>query len=301
MLHPLKSSALAALILSSNLLAVDISKDNSQDISGKKDKSYLIKRSKDERQSERMSDNNSKSAQHTVDITFDTFPVYLLRADSCVKTLISPADIGLSSDFVGPDGQVLFDVYKQQLIDTAARSSKSVESVGGDSVTLKKYLQCSISNYARMAQTNLVLSRKLGKRSFGGGELMTLALNNFDAVDSYNPMIAKTEAAAIKSLSSNDCRFLGNSNVVQCGSVSIDFGQNSIKFGNALLSPGQDKFFGVAASFRVSLSDSVTRANEMAEEFSKSHAKDVSLSATVSTSISSSNKQQVNIAPFLPK
>lgn len=301
MLHPVKIGVLCALVLSLNLAAVDISKDNSQDQSVKKDSSVSVKRSKDERQSSRFSDNQSKSAQHTVDITFDTFPVYLLVADPCVKTLISPADFGLSSDFVDDDGQVMYDVYKQQLIDTAARSSKSLESVGGDSPKLKKYLACSISNYAKMAQANLVVARRLGKKSFGAGELMNLALDGFKDSGSKSAMIAKTESAAIQSISRNDCRFLGVSNVVQCGSVSIDLNQNTIKYGNALLSPGSDKFFGVAASFRVSLSDSVTRANELAEEVSKSHGKDISLSNTKSDSLSSSSKEQLNIAPFLPR
>lgn len=301
MLHPLKIGALCALVLSLNLSAIDISKDNSQDRNVKEDSTVSVKGSKDERHSSRFSDNQSKSEQHTVDITFDTFPIFLLKADRCVTTLISPADFGLSSDFVDDGGELAYDVYKQQLIDSAARSSKSLESVGGDSPKLKKYLACSIGNYAKMAQANLIVARRLGKKSFGARELMNLALDGFNDAGSKSAMIANTELAAIRSISHNDCRFLGVSNVVQCGSVTIDLNQNSIKYGNALLSPGSDKFFGVAASFRVSLSDSVTLANELAEEVSKSHGKDVSVSNTESGLLSSSSKQQLNISPFLPR
>lgn len=198
------------------------------------------------------------------------------------------------------DGVVVFDVYKQQLIDAAGRSSQSIEAVGGDSQKLKHYLQCSISEYAKMAHVNLAIAQKLGKKTFSPNQLMTMALNDFEK-SPKSRMIEKTAGSAITNIRKNECRFLGTAGQVQCGSVTIDLGQNTIKYGNAILSPGADKFFGVTATFRVSLSDSVSRANESADEFSKSHGKDVSLSSNKSTNLSSTNKQALNIAPFLPR
>lgn len=292
--------ALAAIVTNS-IFAMDISTDTGQDHTIKKDRSMSVKSSSENRNSRRSFNNASDAKSYSSEVSFDPIPVYMLRAQTCAKTISVARDFGLHALMDGNDEFV--DLNKKNSIDLASASSISISKIPGvREDDIKSHILCIVMESAKMAQANLNLERKFGGQPFSGKQIASAAVHEFDNLKSLNdPSIRLQFSSAMNSLK-QPCRFLANMgrDSIQCGSLTFSFVDNSVKQSGTLISAGQN-FFGISSSLRISMSDTRTDGREVARENSTGSSSDVSLSQTVGDSKSQSQKQTINAAPFLPK
>lgn len=290
-------SVIALLVTSS--FALDVSKETSADRSVKKDQSMSAKTSNEDRNTNRKSKTNSLAKSYAADITYDPTPAYLMVADECVSSLSVAADFGLSANI----GDGVIDLNRKQYIENQASQAGYLSDMGADEVALKEHIACVLINSAKMAQASLNLAKTIGGKKFSSDQIEGKARDEFLSISSItNRSIFTQLSRSVHVLKTKRCRFVPgvSHEVIQCGSLVYSFGDNSVKFGSEPLT-GNGQLFGVTTAFRVSLSDTNTDANEVADEFVDAHSYDATLTKTKSATIGTSTKKSTNIAPFLPK
>lgn len=291
----------ALVTITNSIFAMDISYETGGDQSIKNDQSMSVKKGSEQRSSNRNFNSGTDARSYSADVTFDPIPIYVLKANQCVKTIAVASDFGLSAVLDEEDG--IIDLNKKAYMDNAASSSMQISKIAGaQEQEIKNYIACILGETAKMAQANLNLQKSLGTKSFTTRQAAYAAINTFENVDKItDPSVRLQFAQALNSLR-QPCRFLANlgRDSIQCGTLTFSFTDNSIKQSGTLLSVGNN-FYGISSTLRISMSDTGTIGHEIANENSKSASRDASLTKTGSKSMSSSGKQQTNIAPFLPK
>lgn len=284
-----------------SMYAVDISYNTGQDQSIKKDKSMSVKNSNEQRSNNRKYRNDSDTKSYSVDVTFDTIPIYMLKANSCVKTIAVAADFGLSVVIDQDDG--IIDLNKKAYLDSSANASMKISKINGARENeIKNYMACILNETAKMAQANLNLQKILGTKSFSSSDVTKAAIKEFENTNTLSdPSIRLQYIQALNSLK-QPCRFLANlgHDSIQCNTLTFSFVDNSIKQAGTLLSAGSN-FFGINSAIRVAISDTDTTGKEISNDSSKSSSRDATLTKTGSNSMSRGSKQQLNVSPFLPK
>lgn len=291
----------AFAILANAAFALDMSYDTSRDQSIKKDKSMSVKKGSEKKTSNRNFDTDVDSKSYAADVVFDPMPIYKLRAHQCVQSIAVAADFGLTS--VIDDEEGIIDLNRKAYIENASANAMRVSQIpGAREGELKKYIACVVDESARMAQANLNLQSKLGTHAFSARQIAKESLAEFSQVDDItDPSIRMQLVQAHESLK-QPCRFVPSmgKDSVQCGTLTFSFVDNSVKNAGTAIA-GAGALYGVAPSFRVSLSETDTDGREVARESSQSSSRDASMTQTGSSGMSRSQKQQLNVAPFLPK
>lgn len=291
----------ASAAITNFLFALDVSYETGMDQSIKKDRSMSVKKGSEQKLSNRNFDTHTDVKSYSADIIFDPTPLYVMRANQCVKTIAVAADFGLSAVIDDEDG--IIDLNRKNYIDSAAGSSMAISKISGvKEKEIKNYIACILGETARMAQANLDLQKKFANKTFSSRQIARSAVDTFDNIDSLTDQSIRLQyMQAMKSLE-QPCRFLANQarDSIQCGTLTFSFVDNSIRQAGTLLSVSQN-LYGINTSLRVSMSDTTTDGKEVARENSQSSSRDASLTQTGSNSMNRASKKTTNVSPFLPK
>ena len=286
-----------ATIMSTSLLAVDVSVDTSQSEKVDTDSSTSYKYGKDMKKTEgiRESQTSTSDKSHSTSTELSlSGQVEVLEAIKSAESrgiypfsqcsvLSNPklvADFGLTSE--DEDGSI--DTILADILQKAATNNASIVSAGADEYAIKDYINC-VSFYGAIVADSL-------------------------KYDSFSPTIRdekikKTFENIQKDLANSKCRFDKSTDAIVCRSIKlkIDY-EPAISYANIAIYSNQT-YFGYSASNKVS--DSKTRRLAFEAQKSKERARTKSLNQDVSfaskETISQDIATKTNFSPrnWLPK
>lgn len=286
-----------SLILSANLLAVDVSIDNSVSQKSDSDSSMSRKKSDDNKQTQGIRESKTSTSDKSHSKSFDLTKngqVEMLEAikdaegrgikpfSECA-VLTHPklvADFGLTSEDENGDIDTIF----ADILQKAAGNNASISSVGADEYDVKDYMNC-------VAYYGAIIADSLKHDEF--------------STDIRDKKIQATFEKIQADLANSKCRFDKSTDAIVCRSVKlkIDY-EPALSYSNIAIYSNQT-YFGFSASDKVSTSSSQRLAFEAQTSKEKartiSMTKDKSITDKISSSKDTSAKTNFSPRNWLPK
>lgn len=281
------SKTFPILLCAITLYAVDTSSTATQNLDMAKSKS-IKNEIKDG-----ITDSNRTSETNTVEVTLNTYPLFLALAQSeCVKKPKTFADFGITA--MTKSGGV--DVYAQQFLSNAGSNSLPISRVTKQQLSFKKNTLCLIDEGARIAQAIQTFSIQ-PLNNVTKKKILMYAQKSYEQAREISDMNIELLARTAKEIIlENECSFYQNQDTIKCGQIII-MGDGTVRFGSQPLwgmGNGVDQNFGISASLKVAMTSEETTTKD------KSNSIIGAIDKTKKTDTQQSGKQEINTGKILP-